>query len=341
MRCCVVCTVSVVRASDGAPQDASAHEWGSLSAELPHLVAEAHLRGVNVRYLLAVYAAARNTRARRLLATEVAARLVCRVVGERWRALRSSDDARYTDALIDLLNRTFAPAPGGDDFFRSQFLPHLFTVFVAPPPSAASPAPLSPSAALFDLRDVSRPDLLTRVCAKLHASLSLDLSSSASVEAIARGQMEMHAAHLRSIAPAVKHTNRISFEEGTALVRLAMSRPAGDEAVALLQRACAKFAESVAIRPSDHTSLYNWGIALQQLAQQSPEPRAGELREACAEKFERALRLRPRDWKALHKWGTALLGALRSWCVYVCGVCVYACVCICVLFHTHLMPPDA
>lgn len=277
--------------------DAEAHEWGALSAELPNLVAEAHLRGINVRYLLLVYSHARNTKSRRLLATEVAARLVCRVVNEKWRAVRSSDDGKYVDVFVQLCNRLFAPLPAGDDYLRATFLPQLATVFVLPAASAAA----------LDLRDISRPDLLVRVCAKLHAPLALDLSSSASLEAVARGQVELHASQLRPLQPVLKHTNRVSFEEGTALVRLAMSKAPGEESVQLLRRACDKFAESVQIRPGDHTSLYNWGLALQQLAQQSPEPRASDLRLQCNEKFERALRLRPRDWKALHKWGTVLL----------------------------------
>jgi len=54
-----------------------------------------------------------------------------------------------------------------------------------------------------------------------------------------------------AIVPRVKHLSRISFEEGTALTRFALSRPPA-EAIELLRSADNKFKETITIKPNDY-----------------------------------------------------------------------------------------
>lgn len=128
---------------------------------------------------------------------------------------------------------------------------------------------------------------------------------------------------LRSIFPRTKYLHRVSFEEGTALCRLALTRT-GPEARRLLNAACSDFAECLRTKPDDYRALYNWGFSLSQQAAIAEPADAPALWREMGEKFvrsrsadpvaspaylrrqSRALILKPTDWRALGKWGTAL-----------------------------------
>eukprot|EP01125_Pyxidicula_operculata_P005426 TRINITY_DN192_c0_g2_i1.p1 TRINITY_DN192_c0_g2~~TRINITY_DN192_c0_g2_i1.p1 ORF type:complete len:1970 (-),score=473.50 TRINITY_DN192_c0_g2_i1:68-5284(-) len=113
--------------------------------------------------------------------------------------------------------------------------------------------------------------------------------------------------HVKSIEPRVKHLHRISFEEGSAIVRLALSQSNNDQMLKLLDKANQKFAECLAIKPNDHRALYNWAFSLTKLAEISPPESAKELWKSVSDKFSRVLVIQPNDGKALFRWGSALL----------------------------------
>lgn len=71
---------------------------------------------------------------------------------------------------------------------------------------------------------------------------------------------------IEKIEPSIKHINRISFEEGTALSRLAMTMENEFDALRTLRLACIKYKETLSIRPNDTRALFNWAVSLSQLA---------------------------------------------------------------------------
>ncbi|MBI1924123.1 AAA family ATPase [Candidatus Poribacteria bacterium] len=78
-----------------------------------------------------------------------------------------------------------------------------------------------------------------------------------------------------------------------------------DEAIAGLEKA-------VQFNPNDHVALYNWGVALADLAfTQTGAERERLLRQAC-EKYEAALQVKPDDDSALYNWGVALDDLART-----------------------------
>lgn len=84
-------------------------------------------------------------------------------------------------------------------------------------------------------------------------------------------------------------------------------RPA--DALDLLQRACDVYGRAAAIRPGHPQLLYNWGVALSDIAQivrpQQPDEAAGCLL-AAAGKYELAIKGDPRNTQALNNWALIL-----------------------------------
>ena len=62
--------------------------------------------------------------------------------------------------------------------------------------------------------------------------------------------------HISKINPKIKHINRISFEEATALSRLAAENPS--RANELYEQANAKYKATIEIKPNDFRAYYNW-----------------------------------------------------------------------------------
>ena len=106
-----------------------------------------------------------------------------------------------------------------------------------------------------------RPLLLLRVCALLGVVLR-DTPSLA-----ADGALLLRVEQVVEVVPLIKHINRITFEEGSALSRLAQSEASPVRAIELLHRACDKYKQSNRARPNDARTLYNWGQTLALLAE--------------------------------------------------------------------------
>ena len=71
--------------------------------------------------------------------------------------------------------------------------------------------------------------------------------------------------------------------------------------------AAAHFASVVAERPDDHVALYNWGVALGQLADAAEGVERERLRREAISKYEAALKIKPDKHEALYNWGAGLL----------------------------------
>ena len=155
----------------------------------------------------------------------------------------------------------------------------------------------------------------------LGSSWANSLSNAASLGASLESELNKRIPSLaiKRIIARTKYLNRISYEEGTALSRLALSKT-GQESFDLLSRANRKFRECLEIKPDDSRALLNWALVLTKQAElldnpkslqgsqpiYSPHHTSNSLWKEAFAKYERALVLRPTDWRALTSWGTAL-----------------------------------
>ena len=160
--------------------------------------------------------------------------------------------------------------------------------------------PLSASAPLTHLHDApASPSSFSSPLVVLPSSVSSTTGSSSlkrvfPIEAILR------------IIARTKYLNRISYEEGTALSRLALSKT-GQESLELLSRAHRKFQECLEIKPDDSKALLNWALVLTKQAELvNNTAQSSSLWKEAFSKYECALVLRPTDWRALTSWGTAI-----------------------------------
>eukprot|EP00878_Enallax_costatus_P020836 GHUV01022040.1.p1 GENE.GHUV01022040.1~~GHUV01022040.1.p1 ORF type:complete len:347 (+),score=111.87 GHUV01022040.1:674-1714(+) len=77
----------------------------------------------------------------------------------------------------------------------------------------------------------------------------------------------------------------------------------------MLRQACSRYEAAVALKPNSHAALYNWGVALSDLAravkQSDPAEAVGALHLA-SQKYAQSLQLHPRNPQALNNWGLVL-----------------------------------
>lgn len=111
--------------------------------------------------------------------------------------------------------------------------------------------------------------------------------------------------NIKKIHPSVKHIHKISFEEGYALNRLAMTKT-GKESKKIFQMARKKFEECLDIKENDHVALYCLAFSFSQLALHSKQPKRDEFWTLSFEKYARLLVLQPNDVHALTEFGSSL-----------------------------------
>lgn len=74
-------------------------------------------------------------------------------------------------------------------------------------------------------------------------------------------------------------------------------------------QACSRYESSLALKSNSHAALYNWGVALSDLAravkQSDPAEAVGALHLA-SQKYAQSLQLHPRNPQALNNWGLVL-----------------------------------
>ncbi len=101
-----------------------------------------HTRGVNVRMLGAVYARSNHLWARRVLAVEMASRVVKRVVRARWRKLMASAEYVMSGALLHATSECFNEAFSSSLFWSRDVYPEMeryFNFRWSPADAEASP----------------------------------------------------------------------------------------------------------------------------------------------------------------------------------------------------------
>jgi len=98
---------------------------------------------------------------------------------------------------------------------------------------------------------------------------------------------------VKSIKARTKYLHRVSFEEGTALTRLALSKLKSNQtakARTLLASAIQRFKECWDIKPNDHRALYNWALAIATEAELQSDPMVASIMwKEVADKYVRNL----------------------------------------------------
>lgn len=282
----------------------------SFVEELSQLVVDMRLRGINTRYLLLLLIHIKLDYNRKLITTELIARHIKNQVREKWRELgnqisNSESDLPYINIICDYFNSIF----GCDSFEfwngllkeieKQQFPLRDYSIYEALPNSIKDNVELS--------------SLFLRLEDLLGLQLSFDEFSLSSIDIdcklmdVFKNSKPFKTSHIKAILPKIKHINRITFEEGTALSRLAMMTSNDDEAARLLQQACLKYKEALAIRPNDTRALYNWGLSLSLLAKISDKlEHSNEYYSLAASKYKEALVINPKDRRALFMWANMI-----------------------------------
>lgn len=175
------------------------------SEDLTEFIAELHLRGINVRYLLLLYLRIQQLHPPQqtleafatMCFTEMSARAAKEELFARWREIQSTDDDEYTKAAT-----TFVRSFADDSFWDDNLTQAVQSKFLGAANRIIPLADLS----IQLRRVVDRPLFVDRVAHLAGLRLS-----------------ENHCQVLE-IQPRVKYMHRVSFEEGTALSRMAMSK---------------------------------------------------------------------------------------------------------------------
>ncbi len=98
----------------------------------------------------------------------------------------------------------------------------------------------------------------------------------------------------------------IALMAGNKAYEDAMSTERSDTALVGFQEAARYYAKAFAIKPSMHEALYNWGNALDEQAQRSPDEAAHRLLAEAEERFAQALAIKPDMHEALNNLGNVL-----------------------------------
>jgi serine/threonine protein kinase len=291
--------------SSASIDDANVDDGGEHDSddELASLVGSMHFAGINCRYLMMLLCQLKSHAQRRIVATELVARTVKNCVRAQWRSLSSVDDEPYRRVFAEHWNGLFSDDA---DYWRDTLLVAATDYFRGP--------------LRRRLKQSRRAELMTLVRKSL---LAPRVQLLLGVRLSARRVLPLHAGDVEEMRAVIKHMSRLTFDEGTALSRAAMTKPPA-EADQLLARACTKYHETLLIRPNDHRALANWALTLQQRAklcvvattadpERVEQARIVELHRRAAKLWRKVALLHASDndrqllAKALAKWGAGLL----------------------------------
>ena len=257
----------------------------SIREELPQLIVDMHLHGINVRYLLYLLGHVNSEKSKILIVTELVARSLKNFLRQKWRELKlidlhqCYDDSPYKLSISKYFNAIFNSPKSynnnnnknnnnnylnnlnnndnddNNDYFWRIEIPTIIGKqnLPLPPPDKIEQINLI----IKNLRHwVTDHILFHRLQELLGLQIKHDQLNDGNFEGLKEIKFEDF--HIAKIEPKIKYINRISFEEGTALSRLAMLEKDRNKSMALLEQACERYKETVAIRPDDTRALYNW-----------------------------------------------------------------------------------
>lgn len=282
------------------------------------------LRGINTRYLLLLLTHLKHEYNKSLATTELIARFIKNEVRKQWRELgklsspsvdQCNDDQPYNQVVCSYFNSIFG---SHSEEFWNHLREHIseqkfplrdHAIEDALPGSIKQQVRLG--ALLLRLEDLLgiQFDFHLLNCHKTGSALD---DQEQLWENLFACEQPVQLKNIQGILPKVKYMNRITFEEGTALSRLALVSKNEQETLPLLERACVKYKEALAIRPNDTRALYNWGLSLAMMASTKPPEEAQYYYNQAREKYKAALVINPRDHRALFMWANMLTEQSRT-----------------------------
>ncbi|KAG2453019.1 hypothetical protein HYH02_002354 [Chlamydomonas schloesseri] len=172
---------------------------------------------------------------------------------------------------------------------------------------------LTSSSSASSSTDFSDNDLLLRELA-LAANQYARQEEAAAAAAEARKAAEGREGSVGGAGPVSSSGNGqdydIVYHHALVLQELAAKLPGGHaEQLQLLRQACELYACAAAVRPSSHSALYNWGVALSDMARllkESDPDQALSCLQQATHKYAGALDLQPGNPQALNNWGLNL-----------------------------------
>lgn len=252
---------------------------------------------------------------RSALLTIIVGRVLKNLIRSHMRTIHTSDERPYRKLLLTYLNLLFGRTPKAAEFWSKHVKAAIDKSF----PSALTPQERLPS---FNLRESVLPYTLYLY---LQEILGLEMRVDAKAKfsnhdpngPVAPMTLPLPPQYLLSkplvdsdlvsILPKVKYTNRMSFEEATALskkAKFAGSQEASDRYFHLAEK---NYRSALRIKPDDYRALHNWGLSLTLQAQTKSGPEALALYELAQSKWMQALDINPQDFRAYLLWGNMLL----------------------------------
>jgi len=322
--------------------------------DMTELITALHLRGINVRYLMILFENIKeNEYYRRIIITEMVARTCKNILREKWRQLRRCDDDGYIVEVADYFSLVFsATSSASKSYWEKELSDALFARFLNANRSQHTPrfsllqfVLLQPL--FYRLQEVLGVSITFETVLSCHQETDVQFED---ITQILNCDDPIKPEHVRAIEAKVKHVHMISFEQGTALSRMAMTLTSSllddnrDEnssseekliqlakALDLLQQASTKYQQSLAVKPNDYRSLYNWGNTLIETARlrayerklkkigshSSFEVEWSGLFDSSYDKFEKCVLLHSGGsniecgW-VFWKWGSALMEHARG-----------------------------
>jgi serine/threonine protein kinase/tetratricopeptide (TPR) repeat protein len=258
---------------------------------------------------------------RQVLLTIIAGRALKNLIRSHLRTIHTPDERPYRKLLLTYLNLLFGRTPKAVEFWSRPIKASIEKSF----PSTLTAQELDPS---FNLRSSILPytlylylqDLLgleMRVESKAKFTNG-EIGSAAlgSISELGPSQYLLFKAlvdsDLINVFPKVRYTNRMSFEEGTALskkAKFAGSQEASDRYFHLAEK---NYRSALRIKPDDYRALHNWGLSLSLQAQTKTGPEALNLYALAQSKWSQALEINAQDYRAFVLWGNMLLERAES-----------------------------
>lgn len=252
---------------------------------------------------------------RSALLTIIVGRVLKNLIRSHMRTIPTSDERPYRKLLLTYLNLLFGRTPKANEFWSRHVKAAIDKSF----PSTLTPQEQLPT---HNLRESVLPYTLYLYLQEL-LGLEMKLDAKAKFSnhdpnaSPAASSTAMPPQYLLSkplvdsdlvnILPKVKYTNRMSFEEGTALskkAKFAGSQEASDRYFHLAEK---NYRSALRIKPDDYRALHNWGLSLTLQAQTKSGPEALTLYGIAQSKWMQALDINPQDFRAFLLWGNMLL----------------------------------
>lgn len=190
------------------------------SEELPQLIADLHLRGINVRYLMILFKHLPSSpHFQNLVATEMVARTAKHELQKKWRELKSFNDEDYRLVALHYFNLLFGRSQHSQDYWNTSLDTDLKKKFLLEDSEIAEEVEW--------LKYVHKVVLFHRLQDISGVVFTLDETEEGTVnslEELMKKEKPFELQHIGELLPKVKHIHRISFEEGTALSRLAITK---------------------------------------------------------------------------------------------------------------------